>query len=61
VIPGDVPAVLIEFGLESAPRVLIHSMNDSEQARVVDWIQAHDELAKMVMRALEIAEESRAA
>lgn len=60
-IPGEVPAVLIELGLESAPRVLIHSMNDSEQARVVDWIQAHGELAELVARALELAEEARAA
>jgi hypothetical protein len=61
VIPGEVPAVLIELGLESAPRVLIHSINDSEQSRVVDWIQAHDGLAELVLRALELAEEARAA
>jgi hypothetical protein len=61
VIAGEVPAVLIELGLESAPRVLIHSMNDSEEARVHDWIRSHDELADLVARALELAEEARAA
>ena len=60
-IAGEVPAVLIELGLESAPRVLIHSMNDSEEARVIDWVRAHDGLAELVSRALEIAEESQAA
>jgi hypothetical protein len=61
VIPGEAPAVLIELALETAPRVLIHSMNDSEEARVLDWIQAHDGLAELVARALELAEEARAA
>jgi len=53
VIPGEIPAVLIELGLETAPRVLLHSMNESEEARVLDWIRAHDELADLVVRALE--------
>jgi hypothetical protein len=61
VIPGETPAIVIELGLESAPRVLIHSMNDSEQARVIDWIGSHDALAELVARALELAEEARAA
>lgn len=60
-IPGDAPAILIELGLESAPRVLIHSINDSEEARLVDWVQAHDGLAELVARALDLAEEARAA
>jgi hypothetical protein len=60
-IPGEAPAVLIELALESAPRVVIHSMNDSEEARVVDWIRSHDDLAELVVRALELAEEARAA
>jgi hypothetical protein len=61
VIPGEAPAVLIELGLEAAPRVLVHAMNESEEARVVDWIRSHDELAELVVRALELAEEARAA
>jgi hypothetical protein len=61
VIPGEPPRITIELGLETPPRVLIHCTNDSEQSRVVDWIQAHDELAELVVRALELAEEARAA
>jgi hypothetical protein len=61
VIPGEPPRITIELGLETAPRVLLHSMNDSEETRVLDWVRSHDELAELVARALELAEEARAA
>jgi hypothetical protein len=61
VIPGETPAITIELGLESAPRVLLHCGSDSEEARVSDWVRSHDELAELVARALELAEEARAA
>jgi hypothetical protein len=61
VIPGETPAIVIELGLETAPRVLIHSMNESEGTRVIDWIRSRDELADLVVRALELAEEALAA
>jgi len=60
-IPGEPPAIVIELRLESTPRVLIHSMSDSEETRVIDWIRSHDELAELVVRALELVEEARAA
>lgn len=60
-IAGEIPQVTIALGLESAPRVLLHSMNDSEAGRLLDWIRSHDDLAELVNRALELAEEARAA
>jgi hypothetical protein len=61
VTPGEAPAVLIELRLEwSAPRVLVHAMNDSEETRVLDWVRSQDGLAELVVRALELAEKARA-
>jgi hypothetical protein len=60
-IPGEAPVIVIELGLESMPRVRLICENDGEEARVVDWIRAHDGLAELVARALELAEEARAA
>lgn len=60
-IPGETPSVVIELAFESAPRVLLCCMHESDEARVVDWIRAHDGLAELVSRALEVAEEGRAA
>lgn len=59
--PGAHPAVVIELGVEAAPRVLMCCMNDAEEARVVDWIQSQDGIAELVARALELAEATRAA
>ena len=61
VISGEAPHVVIELPLESAPRVRLVCENAGEEARVIDWVRAHDELAELVVRALELAEEPRAA
>ncbi len=55
------PAVLIELRVEAAPRVLVCCMTEAEETRVVDWIRSHNGLAELVQRALELAEEARAA
>jgi hypothetical protein len=60
VIPGEAPAVVIELAFEAAPRVFLHCLHELDEARVVDWIRSHDELAELVVRALELAEEARA-
>jgi hypothetical protein len=60
-IRGQAPAILIEVPLEAAPRVLLNCMNSSEEDRLTDWIRAHDGLAELVARAIELAEEARAA
>jgi hypothetical protein len=56
------PAIVIELEVEAkAPRVFVRSMTDGEEARVADWVRSQDELADLVARALELAEEARAA
>ena len=52
------PAVVIELGVEAAPRVWVCSKNDGEEARVLDWVNAHDDLAELVGRAFELAKEA---
>jgi hypothetical protein len=56
------PAILIRVEVESkVPRVILVCMNDAEEARILDWVRSQDDLAELVTRALEIAEEARAA
>lgn len=55
------PAVIIELGVESRPRVLVLAGNESEEHRVWDWIRSQDELDEIVAKALELACEGRAA
>jgi hypothetical protein len=55
--PGLAPVLAIILPLEGAPLVRLHCMNDGEEARLVDWIRSRDELAALVARALEYAEE----
>jgi hypothetical protein len=43
--------------LEGAPLVRLHCMNEAEETRLVDWIRSRDELAALVARALEYAED----
>jgi hypothetical protein len=59
---GAPPAVVIHIGLESlAPRVLLDCMNQAEEVRLIDWIRSQDGLAVLVQRAIDLAEEARAA
>jgi hypothetical protein len=59
---GSSPAVVIELLVEAkAPRVLVRCMTDGQEARIMDWIRSQDELSELVVRALELAEEARAA
>lgn len=55
------PAVVIELEVEAAPRVRIRATNEGEEHRVVDWVNSRDELADIVARALELADEQPAA
>jgi len=55
------PSVVIELRVEAAPCVRLCCANSSEESRVMDWIGAHEGLAELVRRAVELAEEARAA
>jgi hypothetical protein len=59
--PGEAPAVLIFLPLEAAPKVLINCLNEGEEDRLADWIAAHDGIAELIARAIELAEEAPAA
>lgn len=57
----NAPALIIRLELEAAPRVLPDCLNGWEEARLDDWIRSKPELAELVERALELAEEAKAA
>ncbi len=44
-----------------APRVFVHSATEGQEARLMDWIRSQDDLRELVERALQLAEEARAA
>jgi hypothetical protein len=60
-VPPVPPAIVIELEIEAAPRVRVRASNEGEEHRVVDWINSRDELADIVARALNLAEEQPAA
>ena len=55
------PLLLIQLAVEAAPVVLIHAMNEGQEQRVWDWINAHEEYRGLVEFALELAAERPAA
>lgn len=56
------PAIVIRFDIEElAPKVLLDAANEGEEHRIVDWVRNQHELAVIVQRAIDAAEEARAA
>jgi hypothetical protein len=56
------PEIVIVFPLEGQPTVRIVAMHESEQQRLLDWINdGRPEYAEIVARALELARRERAA
>jgi hypothetical protein len=55
------PAVTIYLPFEGGVRLWVDAMNDSEEGRLWDWIGSRDDLLALVARALELAEEAKAA
>jgi len=58
---GTHPAVVIELRVDAAPSVMFVCRNSSEELRLMDWVASHDDLCDLVRRAVELAEEARAA
>lgn len=57
----NAPAVLIRLAVEARPQVLINCRTEGEAQRLDDWINTHPELAELVLRALDLADEAKAA
>jgi hypothetical protein len=55
------PRLLVVFAVEEVPRVVMDAMNDGEEARLVDWLTAHPQIARLVDDARALAREQRAA
>ncbi len=53
--------LVIEFDIEAAPTVHLNCANDSEEARIFDWLSTRPAYWELVQRALELAQETRAA
>jgi len=54
------PALLIRFGLEQAPDITIDARNDSELARLFDWIDAHPQFLRVIAQLFALVEQERA-
>jgi hypothetical protein len=57
----NAPAILIVLGLEERPSVRIDCLDESEQARMLDWVESHPVYLELISRAFELAESERAA
>jgi hypothetical protein len=55
------PAVVIRFELEAAPKVMFECLSESEEKRLRDWLNAHPELAELLLRTLALRHEALAA
>lgn len=55
------PAVTIYLPFEGGLRLWVDALTDSEERRLWDWIGSRDDLLALVARALEIADEAKAA
>jgi hypothetical protein len=53
--------VVIRLPLEHPPRVYLDCLNDGEESRLRDWLDAHPDYARLVEEALELAARERAA
>jgi hypothetical protein len=55
------PSLTILLPFEGAPRIWVDALTDAEAAHLWHWIDSRSDLVELVARALEIAEEARAA
>lgn len=54
------PSLLIRFGLEEAPDISIDARNDSEVARLFDWLDAHPAFLRLIAQLYALVERERA-
>jgi hypothetical protein len=49
------PALIIRLEVEAAPRLVCDVISESEEERLIDWIDAHPELVDLVVRAFRLS------
>jgi hypothetical protein len=54
------PSLTIQLAVEAKPHPWMDCLNDSEESRLLDWINGNDELAEVVDRAVEIRDAAEA-
>jgi hypothetical protein len=50
------PALVIRLEVEAAPRLMCDVMSESEEERLIDWLDAHPELIDLVVRAFKLGD-----
>jgi hypothetical protein len=48
---------VIRLEFEARPRIWVEAANESEEERLLDWLNAHEALADIVCGALEVGDE----
>jgi hypothetical protein len=55
------PALIVRLSIEHPPSVYVDCLSDSEESRLWFWLGSKPEILELVARAIEIADEARAA
>jgi hypothetical protein len=48
------PAVSVVFGLEASPRVRLDYVDEGDEIRMLDWLEAHPEYLRLISLAMEL-------
>jgi hypothetical protein len=54
------PAVSVVFGLEASPRVRVDYVDEGDEIRMLDWLEAHPEYLRLISLAMELEGVQRA-
>ena len=55
------PSITIRLSIEDRLRLSLDCISESEERRLVDWLSAKPEYLDLITRAIELADEERAA
>jgi hypothetical protein len=50
----SVPSVAIVFGLEESPKVRMDYVDEGDELRMLDWLEAHPEYLRLISLAMEL-------
>jgi hypothetical protein len=54
------PAVSVVFGLEASPRVRVDYVDEGDEIRMLDWLEAHPVYLRLISLAMELVGVQRA-